>query len=157
LIVGLAAWLSRRRDEWGPGRLTLGALAYMTLPAVLVFAEPHFGTALGYAAVTLGMLFLLGVPWRHFAWVGLALVVAIAMVFSIMPGLGMPVLKQYQMDRLTAFLHPSSSNAQTDGYHIRQSEIAVGHGGVTGTGPKGATQTRDNYLPEHATDFIFSV
>ena len=69
----------------------------------------------------------------------------------------MPVLKQYQLDRLTAFLHPSSSNAQADGYHLTQSEIAVGHGGVTGTGTRGATQTRLNYLPEHATDFIFSV
>jgi len=78
-------------------------------------------------------------------------------VFSIMPGLGVPVIKQYQMDRLTAFLHPSSSNIQGDGYHITQSMIAVGHGGVGGTGYAGATQTRLNYLPEHATDFIFSV
>jgi cell division protein FtsW (lipid II flippase) len=66
---------------------------------VLVFAEPDFGTALVYAAVTLGMLFVLGAPWRHFAWLGLAFVVTLAMVFSIMPGLGVPVIKQYQMDR----------------------------------------------------------
>src|SRR5204862_3274040 len=84
-------------------------------------------------------------------------VVMIAMVFSILPGLGVPVLKQYQQDRLTAFLHPTSSNVQADGYHLYQSMIAVGHGGTTGTGYAGATQTRLNYLPEHATDFIFSV
>jgi rod shape determining protein RodA len=157
LIVGLAAWLGKRRDEWSPAQLTLGALAYMALPALLVFAEPDFGTALVYAAVTLGMLFVLGAPWRHFAWLGLGFVVALAMVFSIMPGLGVPIIKQYQMDRLTAFLHPNSSNIQGDGYHITQSMIAVGHGGVGGTGYAGATQTRLNYLPEHATDFIFSV
>src|SRR6476619_6249573 len=98
LIVGLAAWLGNRRNEWSPARLTLGALAYMALPALIV-----------YAAVTLGMLFALGAPWRHFAWLGLAFVVTPAMVFSIMPGLGVPVIKQYQMDRLTAFLHPNSS------------------------------------------------
>ena len=121
LIVGLAAWLGNRRNEWSPARLTLGA------------------------------------PWRHFAWLGLGFVVALAMVFSIMPGLGVPIIKQYQMDRLTAFLHPNSSNIQGDGYHITQSMIAVGHGGVGGTGYAGATQTRLNYLPEHATDFIFSV
>src|SRR5438477_47491 len=63
LIVGLAALLANKRGEWGPARLTLGALAYMALPAMLVFAEPDFGTALVYAAVTLGMLFVLGVPW----------------------------------------------------------------------------------------------
>jgi rod shape determining protein RodA len=79
------------------------------------------------------------------------------MVFSILPGLGVPVLKQYQQDRLTAFLHPTSSNVQADGYHLYQSMIAVGHGGTTGTGYAGATQTRLDYLPEHATDFIFSV
>jgi rod shape determining protein RodA len=157
LIVGLAALLASRRHTWGPTRLTLGALAYMTLPALLVFAEPDFGTALVYAAVTLGMLFVLGAPWRHFAWMGLAFVVAIALVFSILPGMGIPVLKPYQQDRLTAFLHPTSSNLQGDGYHLYQSMIAVGHGGTTGTGYAGATQTRLNYLPEHATDFIFSV
>jgi rod shape determining protein RodA len=157
LIVGLAALLASRRHTWSPTRLTWGAIAYMALPALLVFAEPDFGTALVYAAVTLGMLFVLGAPWRHFAWMGLAFVVAIALVFSILPGMGVPVLKQYQQDRLTAFLHPTSTNLQTDGYHLYQSMIAVGHGGTTGTGYAGATQTRLNYLPEHATDFIFSV
>jgi rod shape determining protein RodA len=157
LIVGLAALLASKRHVWSPARMTWGAIAYMMFPAVLVFAEPDFGTALVYAAVTLGMLFVLGAPWRHFAWMGLAFVVMIALVFSILPGLGVPVLKQYQQDRLTAFLHPTSSNVQADGYHLYQSMIAVGHGGTTGTGYAGATQTRLNYLPEHATDFIFSV
>jgi rod shape determining protein RodA len=157
LIVGLAALLASRRGSWGPTRMTLGALGYMTLPALLVFAEPDFGTSLVYAAVTLGMLFVLGAPWRHFAWLGLGFAVAIALVFSILPGMGVPVLKQYQMDRLTAFLHPGQSDLQGDGYHLSQSTIAIGSGGVEGKGIAGATQTRLNYLPEHATDFIFSV
>src|SRR5205085_5948843 len=59
--------------------------------------------------------------------------------------------------RLTAFLHPSSSSAQTDGYHLTESQIAIGHGGPFGTGYAGATQTRLQFLPEHATDFIFAV
>jgi rod shape determining protein RodA len=157
LIVGLAALLASRRGSWGPTRMTLGALGYMTLPALLVFAEPDFGTSLVYAAVTLGMLFVLGAPWRHFAWLGLGFAVAIALVFSILPGMGVPVLKPYQMDRLTAFLHPGQSDLQGDGYHLSQSTIAIGSGGVEGKGIAGATQTRLNYLPEHATDFIFSV
>jgi rod shape determining protein RodA len=157
LIVGLAALLASRRGSWGPTRMTLGALGYMTLPALLVFAEPDFGTSLVYAAVTLGMLFVLGAPWRHFAWLGLGFAVAIALVFSILPGMGVPVLKHYQMDRLTAFLHPGQSDLQGDGYHLSQSTIAIGSGGVEGKGIAGATQTRLNYLPEHATDFIFSV
>jgi rod shape determining protein RodA len=157
LIVGLAALLASRRGSWGPTRMTLGALGYMALPALLVFAEPDFGTSLVYAAVTLGMLFVLGAPWRHFAWMGLGFAVALALVFSILPGMGAPVLKQYQVDRLTAFLHPGQSDLQGDGYHLSQSTIAIGSGGVGGKGIAGATQTRLNYLPEHATDFIFSV
>ena len=95
------------RRHLAPGRLTLMALAYMALPALLVFAEPDFGTALVYAAVTLGILFVLGAPWRHFAWMGLVFAVAMAMVFSILPGRACQVLKPYQQDRLTAFLHPT--------------------------------------------------
>ena len=157
LILGLSGLLVRYRGSVSENKLTLMALGYMAVPALLVFLEPDFGTSLVYAAVTLGMLFVLGTPWRHFAWLGLAFVVVIAMVFSILPGMGMPVLKQYQQDRLTAFLHPGQSDQQGDGYHLTQSMIAVGHGGPFGRGVAGATQTRLNYLPEHATDFIFSV
>ncbi|MDX6534473.1 MAG: rod shape determining protein RodA [Gaiellales bacterium] len=157
LIVGLAALLASRRGVWSTNRLTLVGLGYMTLPALLVFAEPDFGTSLVYASVTLGILFVLGAPWRHFAWLGLAGVVALALIFSILPGMGIPVLKQYQQDRLTSFLHPDRIDPQGDGYHLSQSVIAIGHGGVSGRGIEGATQTRLNYLPEHATDFIFSV
>jgi rod shape determining protein RodA len=157
LIVGLAALLASKRGVWSANRLTLAGLGYMAIPAVLVFAEPDFGTSLVYAALTLGILFVLGAPWRHFAWLGLGGVVAIALIFSILPGMGVPVLKQYQQDRLTAFLHPDRIDPQGDGYHLTQSVIAIGHGGVGGRGIEGATQTRLNYLPEHATDFIFSV
>ncbi|MGZ4482545.1 MAG: rod shape-determining protein RodA [Gaiellales bacterium] len=157
LIVGLAALLANRREVTSAGRLTLLALAYMTVPALLVFAEPDFGTALVYAALTLGMLFVLGIPWRHFAWLALAGTVAIALIFSILPGMGVPVLKQYQQDRLTAFLHPSRTDAQGNGYHLSQSMTAIGSGGLEGKGVAGATQTRLDFLPEHATDFVFSV
>src|SRR5581483_2687612 len=113
--------------------------------------------ALVYAAVTLGMLFVLGIPWRHFAWLALAGIVAIALIFSILPGMGIPVLKQYQQDRLTAFLHPDRTDAQGNGYHLSQSMTAIGSGGMEGKGVAGATQTRLDFLPEHATDFVFSV
>ena len=96
LIIGLAAILAERRGSASPGVLTLTALAYMALPAVLVFMEPDFGTALVYGAITFGILFVHGAPWRHFVWLGLAGVVAIALVFSILPGAGVQVLQPYQ-------------------------------------------------------------
>jgi rod shape determining protein RodA len=157
LVIGLAALMVNRRGSLSPSQLTLAAIAYMSVPALLVFMEPDFGTALVYAAITFGMLFVNGAPWRHFAWMGLAGVVAIAMIFSILPGAGIEVLQPYQKDRLTSFLHPDQVDTQGNGYHLTQSKIAIGSGGVTGKGVEGATQTRLNYLPEHATDFIFSV
>ena len=72
LIIGLAAILAERRSSASPGTPTLIALAYMALPAVLVFMEPDFGTALVYGAITVGILFVHGAPWRHFVWLGLA-------------------------------------------------------------------------------------
>jgi rod shape determining protein RodA len=157
LIVGLSAFLAARYGVVGPTRMTWMTLGYMALPAALVFVEPDFGTALVYAAITLGILFVVGAPWRHFVWLGLAGVVAVAAVFTILPGMGVEVLHGYQQDRLTSFLHPDRIDEQGTGYHLSQSMIAIGSGGVQGKGVEGATQTRLDYLPEHATDFIFSV
>jgi rod shape determining protein RodA len=65
------------------------------------------------------------------------------------------VLKPYQEDRLTAFLH-SNQDLRGTSYNLNQSRIGVGAGGLTGRGVSGATQTNLNYLPEHATDFAFA-
>ena len=157
LILGLSGLLVRYRGSVSENKLTLMALGYMAVPALLVFLEPDFGTALVYSAITLGILFVHGAPWRHFVWLGLAGVVVLALVFSILPAAGVQVLQPYQKDRLTSFLHPDRVDTQGDGYHLTQSQIAIGNGGVTGRGVEGATQTRLDYLPEHATDFVFSV
>jgi rod shape determining protein RodA len=71
------------------------------------------------------------------------------------PALGVTVLKPYQEQRLTSFLHPSSDPAKA-GYQQNQSRIAIGSGEKTGRGDR-ATQTKYNFLPEHHTDFIFAV
>jgi rod shape determining protein RodA len=68
----------------------------------------------------------------------------------------MPVLKPYQTDRLTSFLHPGRDQAG-NGYNQYQSLIAVGSGGVAGRGVQQSTQTNGDFLPEHQTDFIFAV
>jgi rod shape determining protein RodA len=157
LIVGLAALLANRRGITSPAKLTWAAIAFVGLPALLVFREPDFGTTLVFAAMLFGMLFVYGAPWRHFVWLTLFVSVSVALLFSILPGAGIHVLQPYQYDRLTSFLHPSQNDVQGNGYHLTQSKIAISHGGLTGTGPAGATQTRLGYLPEHATDFIFAV
>jgi rod shape determining protein RodA len=155
LIVGLASLLAARRGVTSPGKLTLLALAYIGLPAILVFLEPDFGTTLVLVTVVVGMLFVFGAPWQHFVYLGLVFALSIAMVFSILPRVGVHVLQPYQMDRLTAFTDPTKN--QQDSYHLEQSRIAIAHGGAVGVGAAGATQTKLGFLPEHSTDFIFAV
>jgi rod shape determining protein RodA len=155
LIIGLAGLLASRRGTMSAGRLTWLAIGFVALPALLVFKEPDFGTTLVFGAMLFGMLFVYGAPWRHFVWMGLAVAVSIALIFSILPGAGVHVLAPYQQQRLTAFLHPGSD--PQDLYHLKESRIAVAHGGLDGTGPSGASQTNLGYLPEHSTDFIFAV
>lgn len=157
LIIGLAALLADHRTDTPPGRLTWMAILFVALPALLVFKEPDFGTTLVFGAMLFGMLFVFGAPLRHFVWMGLFAAVSIAMIVSILPGAGIHLLQPYQVDRFTSFLHPQLDDPLQNGYHLIQSKIAIAHGGVTGTGPAGATQTQLGFLPEHATDFIFSV
>ena len=72
------------------------------------------------------------------------------------PAVGVEVLKPYQVDRLTAFLNPTDDPAE-QGYQLKQSIAGIGAGQRTGRGPEGATQTQLDFVPEHHTDFIFSV
>jgi rod shape determining protein RodA len=166
LIVGLAAVLASRRGITRPSRLTLLAIVYIAVPAMLVFKEPDFGTTLVFLAIMLGMLFVYGIPWQHFVWMAIAVAVTVALVFSILPGMGVEVVHGYQISRLTDFLHPNPNDTQGTGFQERQSVIAISHGGFGGTGTgtaapgvplAGATQTSLGFLPEAPTDFVFSV
>jgi rod shape determining protein RodA len=125
------------------------------LPAMLVIAQPDLGSGMVYVVVALAVLYVAGTSWRHFAALFALGAVAITLVLVAAPAAGVHVLKPYQVDRLTAFLHPSANPAK-QGYQQIQSKIAIGSGQQTGRGSQ-ATQTRDNFLPEHRTDFIFAV
>ena len=126
------------------------------LPTMLVMAEPDLGSAMVYVAGTLALLFVAGAPWRHFVALGALIAVSISLVLVVAPMAGVDVLKPYQVDRLTSFLHPSANPGQ-EGYQQQQALIAMGSGEKTGRGVANATQTSLNFLPEHHTDFIFAV
>ncbi len=155
LIVALAAFVIDRGRQGSDVRRTIRILALGLIPAALVFIQPDLGTALVYCVITLSILFIAGVSWRHFATLGAIAAAAVAIVLVIAPAVGMPVLASYQQDRLTAFLHPSDDPADSS-YQINQALIAVGSGGKTGRGDD-ATQTENGFLPERHTDFIFAV
>jgi rod shape determining protein RodA len=125
------------------------------VPAVLVFLQPDFGTAMVYAAALAATLFVAGVRWLHLGVLAaLGAFVAVAVLW-LLPSVGVAVLKPYQGDRLTGFLNPDSDPGGTT-YNVTQSILSVGAGGLQGRGVDGATQTRLDYLPEHATDFVFA-
>jgi rod shape determining protein RodA len=156
LILALSAFtvdrMRRLHDRETTSRIVLLAL----VPAMLVIAQPDLGSGLVYLAVVVAVLFVAGAKWTHFAALAGVAAAAIAVVVLAAPAVGVEVLKPYQMDRLTAFLNPSDDRAKEEGYQINQSLTAIGAGGKTGRGDD-ATQTELNFLPEHHTDFIFSV
>jgi rod shape determining protein RodA len=124
-------------------------------PAMLVIAQPDLGSGLVYLAIVTACLFVAGTKWTHFAALGAVAATAVVLVLVAAPAVGVELLKPYQMDRLTAFLDPTE-NPREEGYQVNQSLTAIGSGGKTGRGNL-ATQTKLDFLPEHHTDFVFSV
>jgi rod shape determining protein RodA len=155
LVIILAGLITERRSEVGTARFSLIAAGATFVPAFIVFLQPDLGTSLVYIAILGGMLFFAGIPWQHFAIAGSVLASVAALTLWILPSVGAPILRDYQVDRLTAFLDSSRDPSRT-GYQVEQSRIAVGSGGALGRGEDGATQVRNDLLPEHHTDFIFA-
>jgi len=154
ILVVLSAFIVDRARRLGDRDTTAGTMLLALVPAALVMVQPDLGSALVYLAIVVTALFVAGVPGRHFA--GLAALGAIAVVLTLVaaPAVGVQVLKPYQTSRLTAFLKPTGDPAGA-GYQQQQSRVAIGSGEKLGRG-QAATQTRDNFLPESHTDFIFA-
>jgi rod shape determining protein RodA len=155
LVVALSAFMVDRMRRLGDRETTSRIVLLAVIPAMLVIAQPDLGSGLVYLAIVLAVLFVAGTKWTHFAALAGLAAAAIVIVVLAAPAVGVEVLKPYQQDRLTAFLNPSDDPAD-QGYQINQSLTAIGAGGKTGRGDD-ATQTELNFLPEHHTDFIFSV
>jgi rod shape determining protein RodA len=151
----LGGFIADHHRDIGRLRTVLKAVALVGLPAFLVFVEPDFGTALIYLAILGVGLFVAGATWSHMAALLGTASVAAASLLWVLPGAGVDVLKPYQVQRLTGFLNPDLDPSGST-YNITQSITAVGSGGLDGRGVEGATQTNLDYLPEHATDFVFS-
>jgi rod shape determining protein RodA len=152
-VLAIAGFLVDRVSRVTRWRTIFSAIGLGTAPILLVFMQPDLGTALVYAAALFAVLFFAGVRWRQlFALLAIA-VIAITSVLWFLPEVGIQVLKPYQTARLT--LDPGADPGGIT-YNLSQSITAVGSGGLTGRGVVGATQTRLDYLPEHATDFAFA-
>jgi len=142
------AWYFDRKTLPPSMKQLLCASALILLPVVMTAKQPDLGTSIILAISGFSVLFLVGISWR------LLITVAIAAIS------GAPILwltmHDYQRQRVLTFLNPER-NPLGSGYHIIQSKIAIGSGGIGGKGWLQGTQSQLDYLPEHTTDFIFAV
>ncbi len=155
LVLFLAAYY-----DWLPAKKTshpfwvLLPVLIILVPVALVLKQPDLGTAILLLAAGGGLMFLAGVHWAYFAVVIAGGVGLVATVFKSR-GTEWQLIKDYQFRRIDTFLDPSTDPLGA-GYHITQSQIALGSGGWTGRGFMQGTQSRLNFLPEKHTDFIFT-
>ncbi|MDH4168792.1 MAG: rod shape-determining protein RodA [Acidimicrobiia bacterium] len=151
LIVTLAAYFSAVSDV-DIRRLAVG-LVIAGVPMLLIYRQPDLGTILVYVAVTAGIVLLSGVRPRHLA------AVLLGALLLIGAGLASNQLETYQLARFSAFLDetPEDEAGQNARFNVEQAQIAIGNGGLTGTGLFEGSQTRSELVSEQQTDFIFTV
>ena len=154
-VLAIAGFLVERQRELGRLTTVATAIALGVAPMLLVFLQPDLGTALVYTAALAALLFVAGTRWLHLALLAAVAVTLVAGIVWVLPSAGIEVLKPYQTARLTGFTNPDADPAGLT-YNLNQSITAVGAGGVDGRGVSEASQTRFDYLPEHATDFVFA-
>jgi rod shape determining protein RodA len=154
-VLALAGFVAERGRRVHEPDTMLATIGLGAIPIGLVFLQPDIGTALVYTAALVAVLFIAGTRWTHLAAAGAVALVGVLFVLWWLPAAGIHVLKPYQQDRITGFAHPGHDPSDAT-YNVNQSMIAVASGQVRGRGVENATQTRLDFLPEHATDFVFA-
>ncbi|MEC9408691.1 MAG: rod shape-determining protein RodA [Pseudomonadota bacterium] len=129
-------------------RTVLAGTTLLVVPTALIMQQPDLGTALMIGISGGFVLYMAGLRWRIIGGVALAGAAALPLLWSQMHG--------YQRERVLTFLNPARDPGGA-GYHITQSKVAIGSGGLFGKGWLNGTQAQLDFLPESATDFIFAV
>ena len=144
----MLAWYFNRNESSLKLRNYLIAAVLLAAPVALIVRQPDLGTALLILASGCYVIFLAGLPWRIIAGLAVAGLSSLPFVWA--------ALHDYQRQRILTLLDPTEDPLGA-GYHIIQSTIAVGSGGVLGKGWMNGTQTHLDFIPERTTDFIFAV
>jgi rod shape determining protein RodA len=149
MITVLAVYLGNREGRLDSLSSILGACLLMIPPWVLVMIQPDLGTSLVLASILAGMLFMSGASLRWLIAMALGVAAAVPVAWTY-------VLRDYQKERISAFLSPCEDTLGSC-WQVLQSKIAVGSGGFFGTGLTNGTQTRGDFLPVQESDFVFAV
>ena len=147
-IVLVLAFLLSGDDGISKKRLALTLFA-VALPVAAILAQPDLGTILVYGAITAGMVVAAGIQGRYLFVLFLILLTGVIAVFES------ETLEDYQVSRLLVFVNDDESTAAS--YNLEQAQIAIGNGGITGSGLFKGTQNNSDLVPEQQTDFIFTV
>lgn len=149
IILALARFFTSRGVEEGYTLRKLAIPITLTLvPFILIMKQPDLGTAMMILIIFVSMTLFVGVNWR-------SILITVFTGLLMMP-LCWAVLKDYQRERILTFIEPDRDPLGS-GYHIIQSIIAIGSGGILGKGYLKGTQSQLRFIPEHQTDFVFSV
>jgi rod shape determining protein RodA len=149
IIIALAGYCNHFRGELDAWRLTT-IVVLAAVPIGLVLLQPDLGTVLVFAVIILGLLAMAGGTGKQL------IVLALLAITGVWAITAAGILKQYQVDRLTGVLNPSSANSQSSAYNQEQSQQAIANGRVTGEGFGEGSQTQNGFVPEQHTDFIFT-
>ncbi|WP_347488070.1 rod shape-determining protein RodA [Desulfoscipio sp. XC116] len=157
IIITLADFLARREEQLRTIKELLPGFIFVGVPLLLILMQPDLGTSLVFIAILFGMLFIASSkPLMVSGIFGAGLAGVVGLVWSHLKfGTWIP-LHEYQLKRLIIFLDPWS-DIQGAGYHVIQSQIAIGSSGFWGKGLLRGTQSFLEFLPIRHTDFIFSV
>jgi rod shape determining protein RodA len=147
-ILALAKFFHRPPDRKGYSlkQLPLPFL-FLLLPMALILKQPDLGTAIVLLLVFFSILIFVKIRWSSLLTIGLTGAAAVPLLWNF--------LKEYQKKRIITFFNPDLDPLGA-GYHLIQSKIAVGSGGILGKGFMKGTQSKLGFLPEQQTDFIFS-
>lgn len=148
LIIMIALYISRHEGDLGLRRLAI-MLGFAAVPMLLVLKQPDLGTTMVLGVVMLWLFFLAGVRLRY-----LVLILGLV-VLAFFLAIKLHVLHGYQLDRLNDYLHQNNP-ANSDYYNLNNSKLAIGSGGMRGTGLFKGQVTNLDYVPVQYADFIFS-
>lgn len=157
----MLAWYFQQREGATGLREFLVAAVLLAIPVGLIVTQPDLGTSLLVAAAGFYVIFFAGLSWRLIVPVVMVGVIGIGSIVAFgdtwcQPDVDWQVLREYQKQRVCTLLDPTSDPLGR-GFHIIQSTIAIGSGGLVGKGWMNGTQTHLSFIPERHTDFIFAV